>query len=324
MKKTIVRLVAVTIVLTVLISMWGCELNNNQGDGNQELTRKDSLCLMLLYKIKPDSIGQKINELSDLGTRFALASNRRTVALVIRDMFRKAGYDNASIDSFQANTTWNEIDYPTWQYNVTAELVGSVHPDSVNIVGAHYDALITDGDPFQTTPGANDNASGVAGLIEVARVMKYTGYNPAISIRFVAFAGQEVGLLGSNDYAEKLTGSGKTVNIMINMDMIAHTTSTNYQLWTMKIVFNQGSYALANGTSTLCSQYIGIYALGDSVHTTNSDIYPFYTKGYRAMEFTSGDTDVNDHTTLDIANNCNQSYSSLITGLSCVVLVYHD
>jgi hypothetical protein len=324
MKKTIWKSVVVIAVLTVLISMSGCELNNNSGNENQQLTHKDSLSLMLLYKIKPDSIGATIDELTDLGTRFALAPNRKSVALKIRDMFRKAGYENASIDSFQANTTWNAVDYPTWQYNVSAELEGSVHPDSVNIVGAHYDAIITDGDPFLKSPGANDNASGVAGMIEVARVMKFTGYKPSISIRFVAFAAEEIGLLGSNDYAEKLSESGRPVNIMINHDMIAITNNPNYLLWNMKIVFNQGSFALANGTSTLCSKYIGLYALGDSAKTKNKDIYPFYSRGIKAMEFTSADSDINGHSLNDLAIDCNLSYSSLITGLTCVVLVYHD
>ncbi len=321
---TVIKLIGFGIVLTGLLSTTGCELNNNPDPGNQKLTHKDSLCIMLLSNVRQDSIGLTVDKLTEFSSRFALAPNRKEIALAIRDMFKKVGYENAAIDSFQASKTWNGQDYTTWQYNVIAELEGTVHPDSVNIVCAHYDDIVTNGDPFTHAPGANDNASGVAGMIEVARVMKYTGYKPAISTRFVALAAEEIGLLGSADFAGKLALSGKPVNIVINHDMIAKVNNPNYLFWTMKIIFNANSFSLANGTSSLCSKYIGIYVLGDSTKSRKVDSYPFSQKGFKAMSFTSADSDINYHTTNDLTIYCNIDYSSLITGLSCVTLVYHD
>jgi len=95
-------------------------------------------------------------------------------------------------------------------YNVVAELPGTTRPDEIYIVGAHYDS--------NDNPGADDNASGVAGVLEIARVISQ--YQSEATIRFIAFDMEEWGLIGSDDYAtdhrlENIRG-------MISMDMIAY------------------------------------------------------------------------------------------------------
>ncbi len=310
-----------TIVLVFLMS--GCELKNKGGEP-EVLTHKDSLCIGLLGRINSDSLRSKINTLSGMGTRFALAPNRRQVAYTIRDMFRRAGYDNAAVDSFEAFVTWSGDDYTTWQYNVTAELAGNVHPDSVNIVGAHYDDIVTNANPLNTAPGADDNASGVAGLIEVARIMKSANYKPSISIRFVAFSMEELGLMGSSDFADKLIESGRPVGIMINQDMIANVISSDYRQWAVKIHFYNNALSLAQGSANLCVKYIGLYPVGDTTNLARYDSYSFFRKGIKAVTFTTADSDFNYHLASDIALKCNATYCSLITGLTAVMLVYYD
>jgi Zn-dependent M28 family amino/carboxypeptidase len=67
-------------------------------------------------------------------------------------------------------------------YNLAAELTGTESPENILVVGAHYDTV-------RTTPGADDNASGVAGLLELARTL--SGTRPVKTVRFVAFALEE-------------------------------------------------------------------------------------------------------------------------------------
>ena len=307
----------------LLLLMSGCQLNNRPVE-TIVMTRKDSLCVGLLGRINSDSIKSRIIRLTSFGTRFALAPDRRQVAFAVRDMFKRVGYDNAAVDSFQASVTWNGQDYATWQYNVSAELVGSIHPDSVNIVGAHYDDIVTNADPLILAPGADDNASGVAGMIEVARIMKYINYKPAISIKFVAFGAQEIGLLGSIDYAQKLVESGRPVGIMLNHDMIANVISEDYRFWEVRILFHTNSKPLAEGSANLCLKYIGLYPIGDTVRMKNYDSYSFSAKNIEALTFTSADSDYNYHLTTDVIADSNPTYCSLITGLTVVILVYYD
>jgi hypothetical protein len=98
--------------------------------------------------------------------------------------------------------------------NVVADLPGTGCSDTVFVVGAHYDSV-------NTTPGADDNASGVAGMLELARVLR-TRPLP-MTVRFVGFAYEEVGLLGSRRMASQLDAAGTDVAGMVSLEMIGFT-----------------------------------------------------------------------------------------------------
>uniref|UniRef100_A0A7S2J6K6 Peptidase M28 domain-containing protein n=1 Tax=Alexandrium andersonii TaxID=327968 RepID=A0A7S2J6K6_9DINO len=81
--------------------------------------------------------------------------------------------------------------------NIVAYVPGSISGSEMVIVGAHYDDIPAVG----TAPGAEDNGSGVASLMAIMRAFKDTDIRPKKSVAFVAFAGEEPGLLGSDAYA---------------------------------------------------------------------------------------------------------------------------
>jgi uncharacterized repeat protein (TIGR01451 family) len=87
----------------------------------------------------------------------------------------------------------------------------------VYIVSAHYDAMSED--PYNLTPGADDNASGVAAVLEAARLL--SRYRFRHTLRFVTFAAEEQGLIGSRDYAWQARMAGTPIGGVINLDMIA-------------------------------------------------------------------------------------------------------
>jgi hypothetical protein len=104
---------------------------------------------------------------------------------------------------------------------------GAVRPNEWVVVGAHYDSrnsVRCDG-VANPQPGANDNASGCSGVIELARV--FQNVNTERSIVFACFAGEEQGLVGSHAYAQSLGDKGLLPGVvhMINLDMIGHATS---------------------------------------------------------------------------------------------------
>lgn len=86
--------------------------------------------------------------------------------------------------------------------NVVGYIPGSTS-DSV-VLGAHYDSRPYDG----SAPGAEDNGSGVAALLAIAKTFKATGIKPKASVYFVAFAGEEPGLIGSEAFAHSLQKGG--------------------------------------------------------------------------------------------------------------------
>jgi hypothetical protein len=96
------------------------------------------------------------------------------------------------------------------------------------VIGAHYDhlGLGTDHNSLDANPqgkihnGADDNASGTAGVLELARYYAQNSVQENYNFLFICFSGEELGLLGSKRYTENPTIDLSTVNFMINMDMI--------------------------------------------------------------------------------------------------------
>ena len=95
--------------------------------------------------------------------------------------------------------------------NVVGELTGTVTPEKIYVIGAHYDHIAGD------MPGGDDNASGVASVLEAARILSQCKFES--TIRFIAFNAEEDAKLGSKDYVKKLP---KNTNIigMVNLDTI--------------------------------------------------------------------------------------------------------
>jgi hypothetical protein len=286
--------------------------------------RNDTTSLSLISLMKADSIKKTVQWLQSMGTRFALADNHKAVAVRIRDKFIKMGYTDSRLDSFWITKTWNSQEYSMYQYNVIAELRGSRYSDSVMIVGAHYDATVSSGDPFVSTPGADDNGSGVASIIEIARVMKKNNYHPLSCINFVAFGAEEIGLMGSYDYAGKTGYPGRLVKIMINNDMIAYAASSNTSTWKVNIVSYENSQDLRDRAKSLCIRYTGINYTNDNTYFNRSDSYPFFLRDCKTIFFISSDTYAYYHTLNDISTNCNFDFCTEVTRLSCALLVWSD
>jgi aminopeptidase YwaD len=109
--------------------------------------------------------------------------------------------------------------------NILAKISGSDPKlkDETIILGGHMDHLGISpmGDVMN---GANDNASGTAVAMEIARVMKLNGYKPKRTVIFAAWAGEEQGLLGSEHYADHPTHPIEKTIVYFNMDMVGHGT----------------------------------------------------------------------------------------------------
>lgn len=102
-------------------------------------------------------------------------------------------------------------------YNVVATLPGK---DSLQVIlCAHYDAFTFDA-MWTYTPGADDNASGVATVLETARVLGAHDWQH--TLRFVLFSGEELGLWGSEAYVKDAVEAGDNMIAALNMDMIAY------------------------------------------------------------------------------------------------------
>lgn len=158
--------------------------------------------------------------------------------------------------------------------NVCAMVKGTQHPDSFLVVTAHYDHLGGMGDATYF-PGANDNASGVALMLNLAQY--YARYPQAYSMVFIAFAGEEIGLKGSHFFTEHPLIPLKNVKFLINTDLAGTgsdgITVVNASLHTREFAWMQE----INQTQKLFK------VIKERGEAANSDHYFFSKKGVPAL-----------------------------------------
>ncbi len=123
--------------------------------------------------------------------------------------------------------TWTQpagerLPAPVPMTDVVATLPGDAKPERIVIVSGHYDSRVTDVmNATANAPGANDDASGVAVALELARVMAGRHY-PA-TIKFVAVTGEEQGLYGSTHLAQEMADGKRNVLAMITNDIVGNS-----------------------------------------------------------------------------------------------------
>lgn len=127
-------------------------------------------------------------------------------------------------DAFRQMPQMPRIPHPVTIVNVVATLPGS-RPGSADrayVVCAHYDSISKNVlDPDSPAPGADDDASGVAAVVEMARVMSH--YDFPATLVFIAFAGEEQGLFGSAHWAAQARKQGRDVAAVLNNDIVGNT-----------------------------------------------------------------------------------------------------
>jgi hypothetical protein len=119
----------------------------------------------------------------------------------------------------------NRVPQPVEITNIVATLKGTTDPDRVYVVSGHYDSMCNL-DPTDTScdaPGANDDASGVAVSLELARVMSKRKFDATII--FMAVAGEEQGLLGSTYFAKQAAEKKKNIEAMFTNDIVGGVTT---------------------------------------------------------------------------------------------------
>jgi len=149
-----------------------------------------------------------VNDLVAFETRASNTSNGVAASHYIYNTFRSYGIADVAYHDFDSGAD-----------NVVATIPGARFPENIIVLGGHYDSIAS-GYP---EPGADDNASGTAAVLEAARIL--SGYQFENTIRFIAFASEEFGLVGSYYYARQASERGDNILGMLNVDMIGYLAS---------------------------------------------------------------------------------------------------
>ncbi|AXK33443.1 M20/M25/M40 family metallo-hydrolase [Streptomyces armeniacus] len=188
----------------------------------------------LLKEIDPARIEATVRKLASFGTRHTLsaqddpergigAARDWILAQLRRYAAASGGRMTAELQSYVQEPA-ERIPEPTRITNVLATLRGTTAPGRVYVVSGHYDSRASDVmDATSDAPGADDDASGVAVVMELARLMATR--RTAATVVFAAVAGEEQGLYGAGHMAERFKAGDTDVQAMFTNDIIGSPTA---------------------------------------------------------------------------------------------------
>jgi hypothetical protein len=286
-------------------------------------------------EISSKNLETDVRKLVSYGTRHTLSdtqSKKRGIGASRQYVFEefkkysKAGGGRmvVELDTFTVNPDGKRVDKKTLMANVLATIPGTDPTDTrVLIMSGHIDSRVTDVmNRTADAPGANDDASGVAAVMEVARIL--AGQKFPCTIKLVAVQGEEQGLLGSGHLAQRAKKEGWNVIAMLNNDIVGNSRGYDPEITdSLHLrVFSEGvpatetpeqarirrqlssendapSRQLARYTQTAARQYVnaGGYAVlleyRPDRFLRGGDHTPFNQQGYAAVRFTETNENFN-------------------------------
>ena len=217
----------------------------------------------------------------------------------------------------------------TWaQSSVEFEILGSGNSGETIVLGAHLDSIAGSGIETSRAPGADDDASGVAGLTEIIRVLMAGNYQPKRNIRFIAYAAEEVGLWGSQAVvAQQAARRDRVVGVM-QLDMTAFQGDAT-DLWIYTDYTNAAQNAFV---ANLATAYLPTLTVGyDRCGYGCSDHASWHNAGYAvSFPFESANATYNraihtaNDTTATFGNQANHALKFTKLALAWMVELASD
>ncbi len=290
----------------------------------------------VVHEVKTTSIMKTIRHLESYGTRFLMAPNRFEIANWIKGEFESFGFVDVKLDTFEISTqrwshpiTGRRIDTTITQVNVVATLPGSENPEDIYIIGGHYDSYTDNDDLFYVAPGADDDASGIACVLEAASTIMQAGYQPKSTMVFIAFAAEELGyfadLMGSKHYAYEAAARGDNIKLVINNDMIGFNRKPIDQAFVF--VAPTEHFTGINNVLNICETYGSINYVGEGY--SGGDLIGFTEMGFPGIYFEEGDFSIQQHTNYhkntDVSANIDSVFiTEVIKAATAVLLSMED
>ena len=256
----------------------------------------------LISHIDVASIKSDIESLSNYKTRLVGTADNQKATNQVKEVLAALGY------------TVSEYCYRSDACSIVADKKGENASNGVIMIMAHLDSV---GKNFA---GADDNASGTAVLLEVARVLK--DYGNKKTLRFFVTNGEESGLYGATHYAEVLKQSGdiKKLILTINMDMVGYNANGIVELET-----DSQYEALANWFAGLATTYTGLKSK-ITIGAWGSDHVPFIQAGVPTL-LTIEDWSTKTpcyHKECDKPSTINYEYAGEIAKLNLAAIMTKD
>lgn len=276
---------------------------------------KTDLILEMINEVNSDSLKYNIEKLSGVKPVYIDGEEK----LILSRHSYDAGNDVAA-DYIEKRLTQYGYSIINNRFNVNgrnviAELKGKSNPADFLIICAHYDSMPLKGN----APGADDNASGVAAVMEAARLFK--DKTPDYSVLFALWDEEEQGLIGSKHYAKQCSDENKNIIGVINLDMIAYDSDSDYEFSFVTLSENEIPQMVQDGLNIIQKYDLKLkhnFLYG----RTYSDHASFWLYDYPAILIIEDYKDFNAyyHTGEDLETHINYPFLKKNTQLSIGML----
>ncbi len=261
----------------------------------------------MLEEVNQDSLYNYILALQNLGTRYALADNTREVALWIKRKFESFGYENVVLDSLLHEDYGMQV----MQYNVICKSDSIYSHSDYVLLGAHHDSH-TFASPTDSAPGADDNASGTAGVLEIARIMKQFNPDTKIPFHYATWAAEEEWMVGSYSFVERYAEMDSLPLFYLNLDMIGNANNGN-----RKVKYN------SSGGMEYFSRFAGWFSELEPVYEyLPGDNIPFIDAGVPTFYFAEFDFSDHYHQESDLLEYLEMDYAAEIAKAALATYYY--
>jgi leucyl aminopeptidase len=261
----------------------------------------------VLPLLQASNIAQTIIDMSSFANRYYLTTNGANASnwLAQKWTTMAAGRSDISVAQF-SHTGYN-------QKSVIMTINGTDNASEVIVIGGHLDSINMSGNgETSRSPGADDDASGIASLTEAARALIASGYKPRRTIKFMGYAAEEVGLRGSKDIAANFKTNNINVVGVLQLDMTNYRGSAK-DIW----IYTDFTDSQQNSfLASLISSYTPTITVGySSCGYACSDHASWHNQGFPAsfpFETLDGQDNPHIHTANDTyANMGNQADHAL-------------
>lgn len=169
----------------------------------------------------------------------------------------------------------------TPQPSVIMTIQGTSLPDEIVVLGAHQDSIISGGQVDSRSPGADDDASGVATLTDTIRVLMDKNFRPTRTVQFMAYAAEEVGLRGSNDIATTYRNTNRNVIGVLQLDMTNYRSPSS--IYDIVMITDRTNAAQNQFIKDLITTYMPTFVVGNTAcNYACSDHASWDTRQYAA------------------------------------------
>ena len=236
----------------------------------------------LISEVSGERMMNTIEDLQGFGSRAFYLDSSRDVAQYLHDRFTELGLE-VEYDEFSAGV--HEV------VNVIATKTGEAGSEARLLLGAHYDSENMEAESYELgaglpAPGADDDASGIAAVLELARVL--SDYQTSRTIQFAAFTAEENGydgsggLAGSEHFAFAEKSRGTQYEASVILDMIGHRGSTENHV--AAIVSKEDPPIVRSIRSGISKNGINLsFSVVEDEFASYSDQYSFWSAGYPAI-----------------------------------------